>query len=201
MTGQRVLIGTTNPSKVDKFTCLLRGYTVECVTPRDLNITQEPEETGNTPEENAIIKARYYGKFADRVICADSGLYFRDLGFQDPRQPGLHVRTPQGIRLTDDEMIAYYTQLIHGLGGRVSAYYLDGIAACCGDHVVSMSQCYDSFDMVDHVSSVWHEGWPLDSISIFQKKRAESESSGDERITRFLAEALKLNDETYKQEL
>lgn len=46
----------------------------------------------------------------------------------DGRQPGLHIRTPQGIRLNDEEMIQYYSKLVASLGGKVLSYYLDGVA-------------------------------------------------------------------------
>lgn len=65
----RILIGTTNPSKIGYFETLL----------------------------------------ADAVICADSGLYFDSLPLDDPRQPGLHVRTPSGTRLGDEQMEKPYT--------------------------------------------------------------------------------------------
>ncbi|MCX4317691.1 MAG: hypothetical protein OSJ52_13805, partial [Lachnospiraceae bacterium] len=88
-----------------------------------------PEETGSTPEENARQKALFYGQYFDAVICNDSGLYIKELPLEDPRQPGLHIRTPGGgARLEDEEMIAYYAGLVHSLGGKVTAYYLDGIA-------------------------------------------------------------------------
>ena len=125
---KKVLIGTTNPSKMRRFRDLLKEYSVEFYTLQDLGIIDEPEETGTTPEENAILKAKFYGKYFDRVICNDSGLYFDELPLNDPRQPGLHVRTPQGTRLDDEQMISYYASLVHELGGRVLAYYLDGIA-------------------------------------------------------------------------
>ena len=54
----RILLGTTNPSKVKRFSDLLKGYDVEFVTLKDLAITDEPEENGTTPEENAIAKAK-----------------------------------------------------------------------------------------------------------------------------------------------
>lgn len=50
----KVLIGTTNPSKVKRFEELLSDYEIEFLTLRDLGITEEPEETGSTPEENAV---------------------------------------------------------------------------------------------------------------------------------------------------
>ena len=71
-----VLLGTTNPSKVKRFSDLLKGHDIEFITLRDINITEEPREMGNTPEENAIIKAEFYGQYFDVVICNDSGLYF-----------------------------------------------------------------------------------------------------------------------------
>ena len=95
--GKKVLLGTTNPSKIKRFQDLLSDYAVEFYTLRDLHIVDEPEETGKTPEENAVLKAKFYGKYFDRVVCNDSGLYFDELPLENPRQPGLHIRTPQGL--------------------------------------------------------------------------------------------------------
>ena len=78
----KVLLGTTNPSKVKRFSTLLADCDIEFVTLKDLGIEDEPEETGNTPEENAICKARYYGQYFDLVICNDSGLYFEELSLR-----------------------------------------------------------------------------------------------------------------------
>ena len=94
----KVLIGTTNPSKVERFKSLLSDCNLTFYTLKDLKITEEPEEKGKTPEENAILKAKFYGKYFDRVICNDAGLYLDGLSLDDPRQPGLHVSTPGGAR-------------------------------------------------------------------------------------------------------
>ena len=47
------------------------------------------KKPGENPEENAVIKARYYGRFFDTVICNDSGLYFDKLPPDDERPAGL----------------------------------------------------------------------------------------------------------------
>lgn len=165
----KVLIGTTNPSKVTRFEELLSDCGIEFLTLKDLGITAVPEETGKSPEENARIKAAFYGQFCDRVICNDSGLYFADLPMDDPRQPGLKIRSPQGRQLDDEEMIEYYSALIAELGGKTLAYYLDGIAVCREGNVTS---CLDeqgkaaAFYMVDKPSVNRHPGWPLDSLSL-----------------------------------
>lgn len=43
---KRVLLGTTNPSKVNRFSHLLAGNDIEFITLRDLEIVDEPNEMG-----------------------------------------------------------------------------------------------------------------------------------------------------------
>ena len=123
-----ILIGTTNLSKVKRITEFLADTGARILTLADIEAAVghklgEPDEVGATPEENARIKAAYYRQYHEPVICQDSGLYFDELPFDDPRQPGLNIRTPNGRkRLSDDEMIEYYSSLVASLGGRVTAY-------------------------------------------------------------------------------
>ncbi len=164
----KVLLGTTNPSKIRMFEEFFVGCDVEFLTLRDLNITDEPCETGSDPAENAAIKAAFYGQFADHVICNDSGLYFDELAMDDPRQPGLHIRTPQGKRLDDEEMIAYYGSLVHSLGGKVIGRYPSGFAVKTPSGVVSYLQKpkdVHPFIMTDTPCEKRRPGWPLDSLS------------------------------------
>ncbi len=203
-----LLVGTTNPSKAVYFQDLLQGCGARFVTLRDLGITAEPGETGATPEENARIKAAFYGQYAERVICADSGLYFDALPLDDPRQPGLHIRTPGGgARLDDEQMIAHYAQLVHSLGGKLLAYYLDGAAVYARGEVFGFQATREeamswAFTMVD-TPCVWRrEGWPLDSLSLEADGRyfldpskarfPQEKSSYRARLRAFLMEAIGL---------
>lgn len=166
----KILVGTSNPSKVRFFQQFIEQQGVELVTPAELGITDSPEENGRTPVENAQQKAAYYSRFAPCVICADSGLYFDELPLDDPRQPGLHIRTPQGRRLDDEEMIAYYAALVRSLGGRVTAYYLDGFALQIGEasytFAATREECRArAFTMTDTPCAERRPGWPLDSLS------------------------------------
>lgn len=171
----KILIGTSNPSKVRRFRELLGDLDAEFLTLADLQITDEPEELGSTPEENAVLKAEFYGQFADIVICNDAGLYFEELPLDDPRQPGLNVRTPGGReRLTDEQMVEYYSSLVHSLGGKVSASYIDGYAVYNHGRVASFMDAEHSvkcgsFYMVDTPKPYYNPGWPLDSMSIYKK--------------------------------
>ena len=206
----KVLLGTTNPSKVKRFEDLLSDYDVEFYTLKDLGVADEPLESGKTPEENAIIKAKFYSSYFDVVICNDSGLYFEELPLDDIRQPGLNIRTPNGrSRLSDEEAIEYYTKLISSLGGKVNAFYMDALAVYNKGEITVFpgkeTVKTQSFYMVDKVSDKRHEGWPLDSISVnkitnkYLVDLTESEAKdnifiGDyrERITNFLTKSLGL---------
>lgn len=208
----KILIGTTNPSKVWRFQEFLRDTDVEFYTLKDLQIKDEPDEAGRNPEENAIIKAKFYGAFFDRVICNDSGLYFVGLPLDDCRQPGLNIRTPGGVeRLDDEAMIVYYSKLVHSLGGKCEAFYLDGIAVYNQGKIFSFMENsaasrQASFYMIDRPSDKRHVGWPLDSLSINKNTLTYFVDEGNnkydaveenvmlgeyrERIVRFLKNAL-----------
>lgn len=183
----RILIGTTNPSKVTRFKTLLADYDVEFLTLSDLGITAEPSEGGKTPEENAKIKAAFYGQYFDRVICNDSGLYLDSLPLDDPRQPGLNVRTPNGgPRLNDEEMIKHYTALAESLGGRVLAYYLDGIAVFCNGKISSFMENSEAtrasaFYMIGTPSERRQPGWPLNSLSLNRNTLTYFSEAGNNR--------------------
>lgn len=168
----KILIGTANPSKTKLFANILSLCNMDYVTLDELSITDAPEETGRTPEENSIIKAKFYGRYFDKVLCNDSGLYFCDLPIDDERQPGIFVRRPNGQQsLNDDEMIEYYSNFVHSLGGKMLAAYCDAFAVYdCGKVYSYMDdplQLKDSaFYMVDVPSKERNVGWPLDSLSV-----------------------------------
>lgn len=168
----KVLIGTTNPSKAEWLGGLI-GADAELLTLRDVNIIDESPETGTTPAENAAIKAEFYGKTFQPVVCHDAGLYFTELALDDPRQPGLHTRTPNGRARfgNDEEMLAYYAALVHSLGGAATAMYLSGFAVFADGKLSTFAfsredAAHAAFIMTDKPSASRHPGWPLDSISV-----------------------------------
>lgn len=73
---ETLLFATSNPGKINELLALFSHDQVEIKTLRDLETTiPEPEETGTTFEENAILKARYYAKQSGLPTLADdSGL-------------------------------------------------------------------------------------------------------------------------------
>lgn len=184
-----ILLGTSNPSKVDYFARQLADYDVTFLTLRDLGITKLADEDGKNPMENAMAKAAFYGQFADFVISADSALYIRELPLEDPRQPGLFIRRhPEGGEMNDEEMIAHYSALARQLGGKMTCWYQDGYAVSNHGKVTGfmdtgpVNDVY-SFYMVDTPHPNRVPGWPLDSISIRRKSGAYFVESREEHMT------------------
>jgi len=71
----QLLVATTNRDKVREIRSLLAGAPVELLTLRDLPPVVEPEETGETFQDNARLKARYYATHSGMLTVAeDSGL-------------------------------------------------------------------------------------------------------------------------------
>ena len=71
----KLLIATGNPGKMREYQGLLRDLPFELVSLRDLGITHEVNETGETFEENAWLKASEYAAISGMLTLADdSGL-------------------------------------------------------------------------------------------------------------------------------
>ena len=76
MTGKpRLLVATGNPGKLREYAELLRDAPFTLVSLKDVGITQEVPETGDTFHENAWLKASGYAEMSGMLTLADdSGL-------------------------------------------------------------------------------------------------------------------------------
>ncbi|MDL2287041.1 methyltransferase domain-containing protein [Eubacteriales bacterium OttesenSCG-928-G02] len=164
------IYGTGNPAKLQSMRDCLASLKINIIGLKEIGIDiPNVEENGNTPLENARIKALDYYKAIKRpVFACDSGLYID--GLSDDEQPGVHVRMRNGKRLNDDEMIEHYAAIANRLGGKAVARYKNAIC-----FVVSESEIYehfgddisgDTFCFVDKPHPKRIEGFPLDCLSV-----------------------------------
>ncbi len=118
----KVLIGTNNAGKIKKYSEILEELNIEYCTLKDLNINIDIKETGNTVEENSLIKAKTYYKATKMpVIADDSGLKLDN--FPEEMQPGIYVRRHNGKELTDEEIIELYSKEIEKIGGETTGTF------------------------------------------------------------------------------
>jgi XTP/dITP diphosphohydrolase len=82
-----LLLASQNPGKLAEMRKLVAGLPFRVLGPREVGITEAPEETGRTFLENAILKARYYaGRSGLLTVADDSGIAVDALD----GQPGLY---------------------------------------------------------------------------------------------------------------
>ena len=110
---QRVLIATRNPGKMREYRQLLRDAPFELVSLDDLGIPDEVEETGDTFEENARLKAGTYGALGGILTLADdSGLEVDALG----GEPGVYSSRYGGDSIaTDQDRVALLLRNLDGV--------------------------------------------------------------------------------------
>jgi XTP/dITP diphosphohydrolase len=79
-TGDRLVIASHNPGKVEEISALLAPFAIDAVSAGALGVA-EPEETGDSFEANAALKARAAGDASGLpAIADDSGLVVPALG-------------------------------------------------------------------------------------------------------------------------
>ena len=167
---KKVLFATGNESKAKRFKDGLLRNGIEIITIKDIDEDIEVLEDGKDAIENALIKARAYAKVLDMPVFAmDDSLYIDNI--PDDKQPGLYVRRVNGKRVSDEEMLTYYSNLAHEYGedGKLTCRWVYGIAVINNGVESTYTWNKDDFYIVDKLSDKIDPGYPLNTISINKK--------------------------------
>lgn len=198
----KILYGTTNKGKLQAMKISVESLDIELIGLNDLD-TKLPyiNENGNTPLENAEIKAKaYYEVFHMPAFSCDSGLYFDEL--KEEEQPGIHVRRIHGKELSDEEMIQYYASLAKQYGGKITGRYRNAIYFILDENhhysSMDMSIATEPFVLVTEPHLKRVEGFPLDSLSIdiesgkyyYDLKVKDVSTSVDDGVRKIFSEIL-----------
>lgn len=101
-----LFFATSNRGKINEVSQLFLSSEQNIIVPSDLGISLMVEESGNSLEENAILKAKeLLGKLGREgiVIADDSGIEIDALN----GEPGVHTRRWLGREMEDDEILEY----------------------------------------------------------------------------------------------
>jgi XTP/dITP diphosphohydrolase len=111
----RLLLATENPGKAVEFREMFAPLGIEIVTLKDLGLKPLPEETGQTFEENALLKLRHaYDQAGIPTIADDSGFTAEALA----GELGVHTRPWGGPGATDEQWIAKFMARMEGQENR-----------------------------------------------------------------------------------
>ena len=198
-----VLFATNNPAKIKIYADKLKENGIQLKTLADLKRRDEVEKNGKNSIEKAIIKAKgYYKTSKIPTIGMDNCLYIEGINEED--QPGTHVRRVHGKRLSDKEMIDYYTGLVKKYGRNLKAKWVYGMAIFDGNETKTYTWSKGEFYFVEKPSPILNEGYPLDSISVMaedgkyfvdlsreEKDAYNNKSSKDNDVVKFILNSLK----------
>lgn len=103
----KLLVGTNNQGKFIEISEVLGDLGLKLLTPQDLSVEIDPEETGSTFAENALLKARHFFEHGGAVptIADDSGIII------DALEGELGVQTRRwgaGANASDEEWIEHF---------------------------------------------------------------------------------------------
>ena len=135
---QKFVLATHNPGKLKEMSSILSRFGVEVVSPKELGITVDVEETGTTFAENAMLKAKTICAAAGLpAIADDSGLCVDALN----GGPGVYSARYGGEGLDDK---GRYTLLLNSMRGQATraAHFTCSIACAFpnGDTLTAAGQ-------------------------------------------------------------
>ena len=135
----KYVLASHNPGKIREMSAILSQYGVEVVSPRELGITVDVEETGTTFAENAMLKAKAICAAAKLpAIADDSGLCVDALN----GGPGVYSARYGGEGLDDK---GRYMLLLNNMRGQTTraAHFACAIACAFpnGDTLTAEGRC------------------------------------------------------------
>lgn len=176
---KKIIYGTGNSGKILYMRRALAGIPIRVVGLKEEAqergiVLPDIEETGDTPLENARIKAESYFKiFQSPVFSCDSGLYLLNSSTGEPLpeevQPGIHVRGRGACRFSDDELLEHYIGLVKKYG-KITARYKNAICLIWDEKIREESMGEELWGEAFLFTDIPHKkrvsGFPLDSISL-----------------------------------
>lgn len=135
----KFVLASHNPGKLKEMSAILEDLGVEVVLPSQVGVDAEVEETGETFEANALLKAKAVCQAAGLpAIADDSGLCVDALS----GAPGVYTARYGGEGLTDAQR---YTLLLNALRGQTNrAAHFVSVVACAfpnGDTLTAEGRC------------------------------------------------------------
>jgi len=111
---KKLLIATSNQGKIAEYREIFKELLpdLELVSLNALNIKEAPDETGETFEENAVIKAKFYYDLAKIPTLADDGGI--EIDYLNG-EPGVRSRRWPGHEATDEELVAMTFEKLGGV--------------------------------------------------------------------------------------
>lgn len=162
----KLLIATTNPGKFEEAKGVLEDSSVKILGLEDFPDIKPVSETGDTFEENAILKAKgYFSQAGVPTIADDGGLIVDALG----GLPGVHSRRWLGREATDKEFALAVIEKLNGVPHEKRTARLGGFVIFFdGEHLLKSENWLEGY-IAEHLEGDVKPGFPYRSILLVKK--------------------------------
>ena len=135
---EKFVLATHNPGKLREMSDILSKFGIQVVSPADVGITVDVEETGTTFAENAMLKAKAICEASGLpAVADDSGLCVDALN----GAPGVYSARYGGPGLDD---VGRYRLLLENMKGQPRGAKFVSVITCCfpnGDVITARGEC------------------------------------------------------------
>lgn len=196
---EKIVVATKNPAKVERYGRLLSHYVNQVVGLQDFGIIDKPSESGETAEDNAEIKGKYYAEKTGLLVFSEDEALYVDFLPAD-KQPGVHVRRIDGKdEADDDQLLLHWEEIVAKVPEkkRTGRWH---IAYCLAspDGLVKTKSLEHPISFFSPSSEVKITGWPMSSLegpTTFHKPYAdltdEEKRQAEETTNEAIVEILK----------
>ncbi len=162
---ETIVIASRNPAKVGYYRTIFTKVAGKVLGLTDLDVEGKPTEIGETAEENAEIKAKFYTqKTSSPVFCEDEALY-ADFLLPD-KQPGTRVRRINGVdEVSDDQLITYWEEIVSKIPkDKRTGYWHIAYCLAFPNGRVKTTAVDQKVSFFYPSSKVRIPGWPMSSL-------------------------------------
>ena len=162
----KLLIATTNPAKFEETKAVLKDSDVKLLGLKDFPGIKPIPETGDSFEENAVLKAKgYFSQTGIPTIADDGGLVVDALG----GLPGVHSHSWLGEGATDEELARGVLERMRDVPFEKRTARLGGFVAFFdGEHLLKSENWLEGY-IAKRLEGEVKPGFPYRSILVVKK--------------------------------
>lgn len=158
-----LLVATTNPSKFEESSLVLKTDGLEIFGLKDFPNIRQIEETGETFKQNAILKAKgYYGQTGIPCIADDGGLMVDFLG----GAPGVNSNRFLGRKVSDQELAEAIINKLAGVPREKRTARLGGFIAFYDGRNLLLNENWIAGYIAERLMSEVKPGFPYRAILV-----------------------------------
>lgn len=162
---ETLVIATRNPAKVEYYRDILTQFADFVVGLNELEVEGKPTETGETAEQNAEIKAKYYSQKTNLPVFSEDEALRVDF-LPENEQPGVHVRRINGVdEVDDDKLLKHWEAIVANVpeNKRTGRWHIAYCLALTDGKTRIVSRDHEVL-FFSPSSKIRLPGWPMSSL-------------------------------------